>query len=78
MEGDFALAAGNSNMRRIIPGIETPALAELRAGGSGKLEGPSALGLAMSDVLGMHQILLRWDAESYTSVSWAPDGTGYW
>ncbi len=76
VEGDFALASGNSAMKRIIPGIEMPAWTESRADGSGKLEGPSALGLATSDVLGMNQVLLRRDAENYTSVSWTPDGRG--
>ena len=29
-----------------------------------------------SDVLGLNQVLLRRDAEKYTSFSWTPDGSG--
>lgn len=75
-EGDFSLATGNSNVKQVIPGVVIAPRAESRADGSGNLTGPAGLGLVTSDVLGLNQILLRRDAENYTSFSWTPDGSG--
>jgi uncharacterized protein YvpB len=75
-EGDFSLATTNSNARQVMPGVTISPRAESRAEGSGRLSGAGGLGLVTSDVLGLSQVLLRRDAEKYTSFSWTPDGSG--
>lgn len=74
-EGDFTLAAQNSNAHEALPGITTTVSIVSKAPGSGKLARPSSLGLVTSDVLGLNQTLLRRDAEDYSYLSWTPDGT---
>ncbi|MEO5951584.1 MAG: hypothetical protein ABIQ44_03860, partial [Chloroflexia bacterium] len=74
-EGDLSLAAQNSNVREVAPMITATIVIDSKADGKGRLVRPSGLGLMTSDVVGLHQTLLRRDAEDYAHLSWSPDGT---
>ena len=73
-EGDWSLAVGNSNVREVLPALAGQVRAAAKAPGSNKLARSSTLGLVVSDVMGVEQVLLRRDAEAYTHLSWSPDG----
>lgn len=74
-EGDLSLASQNSNARAVTPGITTTVTVNIKAEGTGAMSRPASLGLMTSDTLGLSQTLLRRDADDYTHMSWAPDGT---
>jgi hypothetical protein len=73
-EGDWALAAGNSNVSEVLPALAGQVRPTSKAPGSDKLAKPSSFGLVVSDMAGVEQVLLRRDAEPYTHLSWSPDG----
>jgi uncharacterized protein YvpB len=74
-EGDFALAAQNSNAHEVTPGSAVTVTVASKAPGAARLVRPTGLGLVTSDTLGRSQTLLRRDAEDYAHLSWAPDGS---
>jgi uncharacterized protein YvpB len=73
-EGDWSLAASNSNVLEVLPALKGQVRPTAKAPGGDKLSRPSTLGLVVSDMMGIEQVLLRRDAESYTHLSWSPDG----
>jgi hypothetical protein len=74
-EGDFSLAASNSNVSEIMPLMALWAQVSNKVPVSDKLSRSSGLGLMVSDVLGIKQTLLRRDAEAYGLISWTLDGS---
>jgi hypothetical protein len=74
-EGDFSMAAANSNVGQLMPLLAFGADVATKAAVSGKLSRPSGLGLMESDMLGIMQTLLRHDAEDYSLLSWSLDGS---
>jgi len=74
-EGDFSMAAFNSNAGQVALGLVPSVQVTGKASPKGRLTQPSGLGLMVSDILGVNQTLLRRDAEDYGSISWSQDGS---
>jgi hypothetical protein len=74
-EGDFSLAAFNSNAGQVALGMVPSVQVTGKASPKSRLTRPSGLGLMVSDILGVSQTLLRRDAEDYGSISWSQDGS---
>ncbi|MEO8288590.1 MAG: C39 family peptidase [Chloroflexota bacterium] len=74
-EGDFSLAAANSNVREVIPSMVPNIHIESKVPTRDKLTRPAGMGLMTSDTMGVNVVLLRRDAEDYTHLSWTPDGS---
>jgi hypothetical protein len=73
-EGDFSLAASNSNVMQVIPSMMPKVQVSAKVPVSGRLTRPSGLGLVVADSLGVSQTLLRRDAEDYGHLSWTLNG----
>lgn len=78
VEGDYSLAASNSNVKEVMPIMAgaVRVVSKAAGGSGGKLTRPAGMGLATSDTLGVTNVLLRRDAEDYTHLSWTADGSG--
>jgi hypothetical protein len=74
-EGDFSLAAANTNVAQVLPSMAATIQVISKAPGSNKLTRPSGLGLMTADTLGVSQTILRRDAEAYSHISWTADGS---
>lgn len=73
-EGDFTLAAQNSNVHEVAPLVKAPIVVDGVVNTKGELTRPTGMGLVASDTVGLHQTLLRRDADDYAQLSWSPDG----